>query len=777
MTPTRSTICSRLTVGMIMLLCSCIIASGRAAQAQSPDAISLSLSATHELIINDNQLSSIRLHTLAKKNKPLRLGIRYYHPIVQYLTYSQDHVGPEGMVLLPHNLQFDAGMVFGLKLANETRPLVPGKKNAQVQVKLYPGSVVEEWTWPDGLQLQRTYFQSTTTPGCSIRFKLENKSGKVKSGIRLETRLKNPVISNQGTFGEEAALTTDPRTGLVFVRDGSMNEENWMGMGWCPNGGLITTGDGSSQNYSRTDRTKDTLEGFFITLETPVQDIKPNQRLIADFVLVWGLDKERVRSSILGLQEQSGYLAWETEQQHNRQKNPTLKSKQLYLNHMLQHVKGWAPWLVQAKLKAPFLYNAINDNKQAKPQDVSKAIKGLLLLGYEKAVEQYINYWLDQRSESVNIAYTIINAYYYFILTGDQNWLKENQIRIQEIMQYLDDLDQDQDGLPNYRVLLTQAEGTSRTYEPIFDAEATDLQLFNQQLASIRAYRAAAELIKATGKKEWIKYSRRYKNRALSAEMVLQNNYWDNQLGEFGFYAFARLEDRDIRLNRRSLETLAVNLYHIGEANRQNKILSSIWNQPFWKNGNFYYWSYANNDQILHDIYPVAVKEIALDLNHEVILAGLKTKRYANQAFEFFEKHNQHSTAEIRLLNKYYNEQQSFQGMSIANINYITIILEGLCGLTFLPQGIQINKPLFEQSLDIGLKNIHYRSSKLHYSQQGEGSSIKLTVNGQAVKPGTVLKGKWLTNNELDIKVIREKSVQKTLKTSKKAKKRRKGSR
>ncbi|MCK5219606.1 hypothetical protein KAR10_08790, partial [bacterium] len=502
------------------------------------------------------ELSRLKFNFPSTFNLNTRLGLRYFHPLVQNIGFSNKHCGPEGCLLLPGNRQYNSELIFSLRTAGQRRVLIPGAEGAGVTVYVGPGRIKEEWTWSDGLALTRICFNPQSSQAAGIRCTVHNRSKYTLNALRLEVRLHDPEITTRLRNSkirkeEDDEIFADPRTGILYQRDGTIREESWLAAGWGPESGSITSGDPQDETSVFPGSWKSKTANLLVSLETPAQDLAPGQTYTSIFWMAWGYDRHTVTRYMGNLRRHPGYGRWEEKINVYNTKGMTFSCRDPYLTYLFQSVKSWTLWMAS---RDPFgypLFSSITEPDPAGPENAAAGMGGLLAFGQTKEVKKFLDHWLDQRSETPDMAYTLIMAWQYYLMTHDKKWLGENIERIQELLKYLAGMDRTGDGLPDYDFSPHSLRVLRSGYGSRAGNSRSEIQLVVPTMAAIRAFRSGEKLLKASARRKSV-LAGKYRLLAKQCEQTLARQYWEAGLGSRGYYAFARLRDQGITIKHRA---------------------------------------------------------------------------------------------------------------------------------------------------------------------------------------------------------------------------------
>ncbi len=682
------------------------------------------------------------------------LAVRYQHPMVQLLVYSPDQAGPEGTLLLPQGQQFQAGLTFSYSTIKKDIPFHPAQSDCKLRLAISPGRLQETWQFANDVRVIRSYYQAQSIPAVVTRFMVVNRGSRKLSGFRVNANLIQPQLLGPP---EESPLDgeweNDFRTGAVYGHRATQGNEAWMALAWSPAGGLIRSEAGGPYGEHRP---SSTMTMSSLTLETPAMDLEPQQPRIFEFIQTWGLDRQSVIEQVAHLRATSDYSAWNARQEALEAKGLVVASGDPTIDYFFRVLKGWAPWQMDEQQHRTVIYPTMASNVNAHPEMLAMGLRGLLALGYSQYVKQYLNQWLDQRQESVDSVYLIHMIYDYIAFSADFTWLRGNAFRIQELMNYIDSLDDDQDSLPNFRIAL-EPKGAVEPDEPVYRVQDTDLQLSQYSMASILAYRYLHELYELLANPEYKHLLAVLDEKNKKAETVLAENYWTNQLGEKGFYAYGRLDDRDIILDIAHISAINAYILNIGPPALQAAVFHECWTNPLWRTDQGFYRSFLKDELSPNTILPVNENSYDIGYTYRVLLAGLITPVTAQEALQQFKVTSKQMLLNPKQCGLPGDSGMTARGLSVSAFTYIPLILRGLGGLKITPRGIVVTRPLAGQALHIDNLPVQHKLLSLAI-EPDLGKAPQLTINGHRQSFDTLIDLKQYKNNLIAIKIERKAS-------------------
>ncbi|MBN1596177.1 hypothetical protein JW933_09650, partial [candidate division FCPU426 bacterium] len=503
------------------------------------------------------------------------IAVSYYHPLIQICSYSDTFSGAHGSMVLPGERRLRARFLFAVHIAGEERVLIPGVKGAQLRLLLPPARVLEEWTWPDGLSLTRTYYQSPPFQGTAIRFVVRNQSPAVLNGLRFTANVYDPEImvmtGDLRAQEEDDELFADPRSAVLFQRDYILREESWLGWGWSTEGGLIAAGEGVRRNESWARAINIELAGLCAAVETPARDLPPGQVYRSTFWTTWANDRETIAKMFTRLRKSSDYRRWESDCRQHARRGLMFSCQDPYLCYLFQSLKTWAPWMVRKDSAGRIGIASLLDNQALLPAEAYQAADGLVAFRQLKVIRQYLDFWLDQRSETPSVAYALILAWRYYLLTRDDRWLSENCMRLKDLADYLREMDHDQDGLPDYR--FTAARGSQ---EILSDLAPSEVKYLKDAIASLQALRGIAEILKSIPKPEFQASAQECQTMMQNGQNSLTDLFWYAKKKEAGYYAAAYAAQTG-RVPCKTSQVIGIIRMDLGESEQRQQAFTDLW--------------------------------------------------------------------------------------------------------------------------------------------------------------------------------------------------------
>jgi len=705
------------------------------------------------------ELSRLKFHFPSAFNLDTRLGLRYFHPLVQSIGFSNNHCGPEGRLRLPGNRQYNSELTFSLRTADQRRSLIPGVDGAGVTVYMGPGRIKEEWIWPDGLALTRICFQPQSSHAVGIRCTVYNRSKYTLNGLRLEARLHDPEITArfhnpENRKEEDDEIFADPRSGILYHRDGTVREESWIAAGWGPESGLITSGESQEETSAFSGTRDPETADLMVSLETPAQDLAPGQPHTSIFWMTWGYDRHTVTRFMGNLRRHPGYGRWEEKINASNSQGMTFTCRDPYLTYLFQSVKSWTFWMASLDPFGYPLFSSTTEPDAAGPEKAVSGMGALLAFGLTKPVKKFLDHWLDQRSETPDAAYTLIMCWQYYLLTNDEKWLDENIERIQELLKYLAGMDRTGDGLPEYDF----SPHRSRSGAGIRAGNSrSEIQLVVPAMAAIRAFRSGEKLLKAATRSK-SRLAGKYRILAKQCEQTLARQYWEPGLGSRGYYAFARMVDRGLTIKHRAAGVVEAVLHQVGDAPKQTAILHELWSNPDWRKSGGQYCMLIKDDAQAEPANTVYERgRVDFGRTHQVLMAGFLQPELNSQALSRFRHYARAVVLDSQILALPGSSDDNSAGVDLAALNLIDLIVRGLAGLEPDPLGLRVRIPAYTQPLEVELKAFPYHGAKinLRIQEASKGKKNRITVNGRNFKPGGLITEPELSGGRIDIVITR----------------------
>jgi hypothetical protein len=680
-----------------------------------------------------------------------RLALSYYHPLAQQQVFSRNHSGPDGWLYLPDYRQLETKLDFTILTGDERRLISPESAGASLTVFFSPGKIREEWVWPDGLALTRICFQAPNFPAVGIRFALHNGGHAPQGGLRLEACLQNPEITERlnnkpaARAEEDDELITDPRTGTLYQHDWITREPTWLAIGWSPEGGLISTG--ANQQESQPQDTQDSA-GVTVRIETPAQDLSPDQAMAPVFWVTWGNDREAATRSLDKLRIYSGFSRWEEQVKDYSSQGMSFHCKDAYLCYLFQSLKSWVPWMVRTDTYGRVSVMPIDDPEWVLPEKAAAGMAGLMAFAKPESLEGYLDYWLDQRTEDPSGAYTLIMACRYYQVTGDRAWLDARRQRITNLLLYLESLDQDRDSLPEYTF---PAEANSRAlFQP--EKNSGQMQLAEAELATIRAFRCGADMLEQCGSVE----ARRFRQKAEAMTAAFQAQYWEAGMGKKGYFLYGRVADQNLIDRHRDAGIADVVLHGIGKTDYQDAVFEELWNNPNWRTPKGRFRNVPSDDPGYRMRWETGQGLVNFQRTHDILLSGLVRPATATEAVRRLMIYSRETVQDPKMMALPGADTGRPSTLDVTALNLIDLITLGLCGLEVDCQGMRVHIPSYNQELDAEIRQFIYRGALINVRVNGAGGGKgQITVNGRAVEPGTYIPKEAFSKGRVIIRIDR----------------------
>jgi hypothetical protein len=668
-------------------------------------------------------------------------SLSYSQPLNLTLAYSGTRAGPSGKFNLGSARALSGRLEFTLLVGPERRALIPGEQGASLQVALFPARIEEIWQWPDGLRLERTYYQPLDIPALGIRFRLHHPHPTVLPGVRIEARWYHPEILEYPDERDDD-LWADPREALLLLRDYVLREENWVACGWGSPGGLVTGGE-IGPDEAGVD--------FMVALESPARDIPAGQAFLSTLWLTWGPDHESVAAQIRQLQKQPGYGRWLEKLEAGLRQGVSFSCNDPALVELFLTHKAWMPWMVRQPASGqPPLVN-LHDGQPLRPRQVMFGLESWLALRQQQAIRNYLDFWLDQRAETPDLAYTLCLAAHYYDLSRDQAWLAENAVRVEALADYLADMDNNQDGLPDYQL---PPEAQTEWLGPYVGQDPRtfkELEFFDFALAGCEALKASAALLLLTRDSEQTAKAQKFTRLAALGADTLQALYWQPSLGRQGFYAFARVAGTTSWIPLRS--SAAANLLRstLGTTQSRRRLWQDLWNSPLWRSGLERYARLLAQSSWLNP----REQTVDYQATHEILRQGLHRPETAGQALDRLRAYAQGLFEDVHQLG-WTGRDGEEACLDPSSLNFIYCLYSGLAGLDPEPQGLRVTIPPYPQELGVTFRSLPYRGALLDVEVLGPGGGKgKILVNGKPLASGSLVPPAELAKGRVKIKILR----------------------
>lgn len=665
----------------------------------------------------------------------------YSQPLNLTLAYSATQAGPSGAYRLGAERTLSSQVEFAVLVGPERRALRMGEQGAALQVALYPGRIEEVWQWKDGLRLERTYYQPLEVPAMGMRFRVRHPDAAALRGVRMEARWHHPEILEYPDERDDD-LWADPREALLLVRDYVLREETWAACGWGSPGGLVSGGEAGTDAGG---------VDLVVALESPAQDIPAGQVLQSTLWLTWGPDQESVSEQIRQLQKQPGYGRWLEKLTIGLQRGVSFRCKDPALVGLFLAHKAWMPWMVRQPASGQPPLVSLHDGRPLRPRQVLAGLESWLALRQRQAIRNYLDFWLDQRAETPDLADTLCLAARYYHLSRDHGWLLENAARVEALADYLADMDNNQDGLPDYRLppeAQTEWLGAYAGQDPFAFRE---VEFFDFALAGCEALRTSADLLRLTRDPEQAAKAQQYARQAAHGADTLQSLYWRPSLGSQGFYAFARVAGSARWIPLRGSSAADLLRSPIGDAQSRRRVWHDLWNNPRWRSGLERYARLLAQPSSSNPREPVTDYQAT----HELLRQGLRRPETAEQALDRLRLYAQGLLADVR--------QSGWTGragehacLDPSSLNLIFLLYSGLAGLSPEPRGLKVTLPPYPQDLEVAFRSLPYLDTLLDVEVQGPGGGKgTILVNGKPLASGSFIPAAELSKPRVKIVIRR----------------------
>jgi hypothetical protein len=685
------------------------------------------------------------------------LALSYYHSLIQICEYSNNHAGPKGNLILPGFRQLKNEQVFAVHLGLEERLLLPGKQGVQVTLSVHPGSVQENWVWPDGLSLTRTYYQSPQHEAVGIRYMLHNQTGRIVNGLRFVAYLHDPEIvgyAKQSAQEEDDELFADPRSAVLYQRDYMAREESWLGMGWSKEGGLITAGERTGVQDGLTHHFGQTTVGIDISLETPAADLPNGQFFTTTFWTAVGIDRDSITKRFMQIRTQKTFRQWETTIIDQMRSGIQLKCSDPNIAYLFQVFKAWTPWMVRKDTFGQKYIASLGSADPVPPSEVLRGINGLLAFGQQKGIREYLDNWLDQRSETPEVAYTILLAAAYYRATKDKVWLQEQGIRIGELIQYLVDLDQDYNGMPEYRLNLPGKPGS---YKPV-------VEFLQHRIASAEAFSQGTQLLQEMVDKD-PEIIEEYTDSAQKTFAGIQR-YWIKKNGE-SYFAAVLMQGKP--LSYKSLAVIDLLQDDRLTGIQKESSFNDLWENPVWRTDQDQYRMYLNLDADYTGQLMLDQNKIHRPYTQALLLHGLRIPEKADEALSRLKQYTQRLVLDPEILGMPSATNSLITTIEVAVLNYLDLLVTGLGGLELLENGLRVNIPSYTEDLNLEINDLPWQKKKINLRVSGKGGGKgKIYLNGKKIAPNTLINAKNLSK-ETTISIEIKRAPPKPKKTQKKS--------
>ena len=682
---------------------------------------------------------------------PSRLLVSYYHPLALQLTYQAHHSGPDGILYLPGNRKLSSELEFGILLKNELRLFSPDAAGTSVTVSIHPGWIQEQWTWADGLAVDRVYFQPARAEAAGMHFWVRNRSRHALNGLRLVARLVEPEITARNgkrnpAPSEPDELMADPRTETLYLRDTLTQEESWMAFGWGPQGGLMSGGGGGEASD---------FEELAVRLETQAWDISAGQNQDAFFWMLWGCDQETVMLSLQQLRRQPEYLAWEQRLQADANQGMQCSCRDPYLTYWFNALKAWSAWMQHKDALGNVYLASVADLEPATAAEISAGAIGWMALGQANALRNCLDSGLDQHPDTPELAAWITLAYRYVVWTRDFHWLNENQQRLEELLNHLAELDVNGDGLPEYYELDFAGR---EEYNPFIQRGNKPggrmLQSASASIEAIAAFRQGAELLHWSKNKNRLNEAK-YQAMAALGEETLEKRFWDPQLGRGGYYVYACMPETGRTAPHRGVGVMAAVDNRVGSPQHRAAVFQELWQTPSWRTPEQAYRTLPGEDTDFNGEHAPGQGGVSLHWTHAVLLAGLLQPRTADEALKRLLFYSRQAALNPQRMGGLSSKPWQGQAADFSSLNLVELLLRGLAGLEPAPEGLRIHIPAYARNLNLKIQNVYYAGTWLNIRVTGQGDQGRILINGREWEAGKLVPFSLLAKKENDILIER----------------------
>ncbi len=685
-----------------------------------------------------------------------QFAFAYSQPLVSNLIYSPTHAGMTGKILLPGQRQFRSELEFELILQGESRALTPDAPGVSLTVLVGPGWMAEEWVWQDGLSLRRTCFQPTQGMAVGQRFLVRNRTAHALSGVRIMARLKNPEIIGDAAKSVRYAtddIIADPRNEILYIHDQQTYEESWMALGWGPQGGFMSGGD--YDQGVRSSHARDLLD-VTVRMETPACDLFPGQNQEAFFWTVWGFEQEQVVRDMSRLRQAAGFASWE---QSNRQlytQGIQMDCRDPYLTFLFYNCKAWARWLTRRDSTGTIFVFSPGETEPVVPELLQVGGAGFLALGETREFRQQLENWMDQKYETSDAIYMLLAFSKYYQWTHDHRWLVDNQMRVEEMLSTIAELDTNGDGLPEVRDSVFSRE----TYRTDMDGgrmrvRTAPAQYVQVSAAAIGALRHGAWLLKQIGNENRLNAAR-YASMADVGSRTLDDYFWNGELGKHGFYSSVRLPESGSIDGHRQAGVLEVVKQHLSTPEKSQKVWGELWDRPSWRTPEEALRSMPSDDP---DFCGDRIRNrgnATLSRTHELFQWGLTEPDTATYVLERVLRYARYRAQDPRFLGGLVENTTLAGTVDFQMLNWVELTLRALTGIDVCQEGLRIYVPLYRQDLGIRIRQLNYRGTQVDVEVQGQGTRGRIWVNGQEWEAGKCLTESILSRKTVKIRIHRE---------------------
>lgn len=684
-----------------------------------------------------------------------RLALSYYHSLVQYLNFGPAAAGPAGELLLPGNRRFTSDLEFSIITSGRSRRLVPGLEGAALTVMVTPPAIREQWVWPDGVVLQRIFYQPASSLGAGIRFSVKNLTGRPLEGLRLAAILGDPLIGGRcdpaGCRTENGDLFADPRDEILYLREAETREESWMAFGWGPQGGLMSGGEqaGEAVAFSPSNLT--------VHLETPAWDLLPGQSHEADFWLLWDYDQESVSQGLLSLRRQGAFTAWQKRSRRQDVSGVEFTCRDDHVNYLFQSCKAWGPWLRRRDAFGNAFITGNLQTEAASPRELAAGAAGYIMAGGADILRESLENWMEQRADITDVASIILAIERYMRWTQDWRWFQGREFSMMEMLESLTQYDRNGDGLPEYGGMLATEPDD---YNPFYNRSASarrSCQFLRQAVTGVRALRAGADLMSRARDPEGRSAVPRYRMLAEMAERSLDAEFWHPKLGRNGYYAYARLPGTGELAAHRGLAAADTVLYGLGALERRNTVFQELWNNPSWRTPGCVFRTLPADDGDFSGDNAAGRGQNNYEYTHALLLAALRRHGEATEAVRRLQVYAHEFLDSAKTLGGWPRAEMLASSAEVSEFNFIELLIGGLAGLEPVRDGLRVSVPRYRQDLQVRVTRLPVGTGWVNAEIDGAGGAQGLIlVDGEPLADGGVIPYSRIERRTVNIAIKRK---------------------